>query len=117
MNVKLYFKVFHTYNIITYLQKCRRETHHAIMLADRLAKKATEWCDINTAVTHCPISRKTAKKLIAKQLYIISKNKSLLNLQQHHIISYNIYKWRNYLYDNLDVKKELELINTKHPFY
>eukprot|EP01084_Bolivina_argentea_P259813 438568_1 len=96
--------IYEKYGIITYLQKCKRETHHAIMIADRLAKKATKWCNINTASLYCPISLKTAKKLTTKQMY-----KSLLNLQKHHIISCNIYQWRKYLNDNLDVEKELEL--------
>eukprot|EP01084_Bolivina_argentea_P002361 4352_1 len=88
------------------------------MIADRLAKKATEWCDINTTTLHCPISRKTAKKLIAKQLDVekeleldqyqtsillkLRSSHNELNRCKHILKHYNLYQNVNCIEDGIN---------------
>ncbi len=97
------------YKFKIYFQKCYRETHHGIIIADRLAKFATQQhfsdCKIG------PIARSTAKKLVTKYLYQTSKTNAFKNLKNDHVMSRNVYKWKSYLEINLDIEKEMALPN------
>eukprot|EP01084_Bolivina_argentea_P241468 405372_1 len=87
------------------------------MIADRLAKKATDWCNIDTATLYCPVSRKTAKKLIAKQLDVekeldldqyqtsillkLRSSHNELNRCKHILKHYNLYQNVNCIQDGI----------------
>ncbi len=97
------------YNIIIFFQTCKRETNHAIIIADRLAKMATKIMNNKAPINICPISKKIAKKLMNKRLYKASKINVINNIKKNHLISNNIYKWRYYISRNFDPMKELLL--------
>ncbi len=107
---KLLNKLYKTYDIITYFQRCKRETYHGIIVADRLAKIAAKSYPENQKIfPTTPIAKSTFKKLINKHIYECDKTETLKALKNTHIISQNIYKWKYWIMEHYNALKELNL--------